>query len=271
MKKSRRILHSLTACLTALLFTLGIPFAAMANELPKVVDNAGVLSGEEISKLDQSLNAISDSYGLDVVIVTDTNENISSAMDTADDLFDYGGYGVGEDRSGVLLYVNFSTRDWWISTRGYGLYVFTDAGIEYIGEQITDDLGNGNYMDAFSGFASLCEDFIIQAKDGHPYTADNLPKGPFPGVEILIISVVVGLVVALIYALVLRGQLKSVAPQDSAVDYITQGSVNVRDAGSIFLYRNVTRTERPKETSSPASSTHTSSSGATHGGGGGKF
>ena len=271
MKKLRRVLHSFTACLTAFLFILWIPFAAMANDLPKVVDNAGVLTREEISELNQKLNELSDSYSLDVVIVTDTNENIKSAMDTADDLFDYGGYGVGEDRSGVLLYVNFSTRDWWISTRGYGIYAFTDDGIDYIGEQITDDLSDGNYAAAFLGFASLCEDFIIQAKEGHPYTADNLPKGPFPGVEILIISVVIGLVVALIYALVLRGQLKSVAPQDSAVDYITQGSVNIRDEGSIFLYRNVTRTERPKETSSPASSTHTSSSGATHGGGGGKF
>ena len=271
MKKLRRVLHSFTACLTAFFFILWIPFAAMANDLPKVVDNAGVLTREEISELNQKLNELSDSYSLDVVIVTDTNENIKSAMDTADDLFDYGGYGVGEDRSGVLLYVNFSTRDWWISTRGYGIYVFTDDGIDYIGEQITDELGEGNYMEAFSGFASLCEDFIIQAKAGNPYTADNLPKGPFPVVEILIISVVIGLVVALIYALVLRGQLKSVAPQDSAVDYITQGSVNVRDAGRVFLYRNVTRTERPKETSSSSSSTHISSSGARHGGGGGKF
>ena len=46
---------------------------------------------------------------------------------------------------------------------------------------------------------------------------------------------------------------------------------NQRD---LFLYRDVHRTERPKEISSSdsgGSSTHTSSSGTTHGGGGGSF
>ena len=49
-------------------------------------------------------------------IVTDVDPNISSAMEAADDFFDYNGYGLGDDRSGVLLYINMSTRDVWIST-----------------------------------------------------------------------------------------------------------------------------------------------------------
>ncbi len=271
MKNTKKILHSLTAFTIALVFVLLFPFAARADELPKVIDSAGVLSADEIDRLDTRLNEISGAYGLDVVIVTDTTDTITSAMAAADDLFDYGGYGIGEDRSGVLLYINLSTRDWWISTRGYGIYAFTDDGIAYIGEQITGNLGDGNYYAAFSDFASLCEDFVIQAKKGEPYTGGNLPKGPFPAVKFLLISVAAGLIAALIYALVLKGQLKSVAPKDSAVDYIAPGSVNVRDAGSFFLYRNISRTERPKENSSSSSSTHRSSSGAAHGGGGGKF
>ncbi len=271
MKNTKRLLHSLAAFMVVLAFAFLFPFAATAEELPNVVDQAGVLSADEIEQLDTRLNAISGTYGLDIVIVTDTTDTITSAMAAADDLFDYGRYGIGEDCSGVLLYINLSTRDWWISTRGYGIYAFTDAGIDYIGEQITGDLGDGNYYTAFSDFASLCEKFVIQAKEGKPYTDGNLPKGPFPAVKFLLISVAAGLIVALIYALVLRGQLKSVAPKDSAADYIAQGSANVRDAGSFFLYRNIARTERPKENSSAASSTHRSSSGATHGGGGGKF
>ena len=46
-----------------------------------------------------------------------------------------------------------------------------------------------------------------------------------------------------------------------------QGSLQVTESRDIFLYRNVIRTAKPKETST----THTSSSGRTHGGSSGKF
>ena len=48
-------------------------------------------------------------------------------------------------------------------------------------------------------------------------------------------------------------------------------SLNVTESADLFLYHNMTRTEKKKESSSEGSSTHTSSSGTTHGGGSGKF
>ena len=53
-----------------------------------------------------------------------------------------------------------------------------------------------------------------------------------------------------------------------------QGSMKLTNQRDLYLYREVHRTERPKESSSSdsgGSSTHTSSSGSTHGGGGGSF
>lgn len=72
----------------------------------------------------------------------------------------------------------------------------------------------------------------------------------------------------------MKSRLKSVAPQRDATDYIRQGSMKLTNQRDLYLYREVHRTERPKETdsgSSGGSSTHTSSSGSTHGGGGGSF
>lgn len=270
MKKTRllsKAFYILMSCALLMMPTM----VTYANSLPKVVDMAGLISQDELQDLDTRCDSVGEQYGLDVVIVTDTNSSISSAMEEADDYFDYNGYGIGDDRSGVLLYINMSTRDYWISTRGYGITVFTDDGINYIGDQISAELSDGNYYQALSSFVDLCEDFACQAQTGRPYTSSNLPKGPFPAIPYLIISVSIGCLAALIYSLKLKGELKSVAPQNSAVDYISQGSVNVRDAGSIFLYRNVARTERVQSSSGSSSSTHRSSSGAIHGGGGGKF
>ena len=66
-----------------------------------------------------------------------------------------------------------------------------------------------------------------------------------------------------------------ISQNDKMTDCIaTFNSMNLTNSRELFLYRDVHRTERPKESSSSdsgGSSTHTSSSGTTHGGGGGSF
>jgi uncharacterized protein len=80
---------------------------------------------------------------------------------------------------------------------------------------------------------------------------------------------VIGLVIAAIATAVMKGKLKSVHAQAGASGYVKNGSMNVTHRQDLFLYRDVNRTAKPKDSS--GSSTHTSSSGRSHGGGGGKF
>lgn len=270
--RMKKFLGKIYAFLLMTIISLGVIGAstAYASDLYKLVDSAGLLSDDEATKLVNKLDQVSKSSGIDVVVVTLADKNLVNAESAADDIYDYSGYGQAEDRSGVLLYINMETRDWHISTRGYGITAFTDAGIDYIGKAIKEDLSNGNYYQAFDKYADLCDDFVAQAKAGKPYDVGHMPKEPYPILKNILISLLVGAVVALIYVLILRGELKSVAPKDSAADYVKNGSMNVRDAGSIYLYSRVTRTEK-QSSSGGGSSTHTSSSGATHGGGGGKF
>lgn len=256
--------------------TYGTDIVKADDTQPEVyfVDDAGLVSSDERQEIEDKLAEIRDTYKFDVVIYTTNDSSLTDAQSAADDFYDYNGYGAGSDDSGVLLYVNMSTRDWHISTCGYGITAFTDAGIEYIGDNIKSDLSDGDYYYAFDSFADYSEDFVKQAKEGKPYDVSNMPKEPFPFLGNLIISLGIGIVVAAVYALILRGQLKSVAPKDSAADYVKNGSVHVNDGGSIYLYSRVSKTERQTESSSSGgggSSTHTSSSGSTHGGGGGKF
>lgn len=63
----------------------------------------------------------------------------------------------------------------------------------------------------------------------------------------LIIAVIAGAVVALITALVLRGQLKSVRAQRGAADYTRPGSLYISSSYENFLYRHVDRTAKPKD------------------------
>lgn len=99
-----------------------------------------------------------------------------------------------------------------------------------------------------------------------------MPKEPLSPIWFGI-SFIVGLGGALLVVGVNKSELKSVGKQNEAQNYVRPGSMRVTKRSDLFLYRKVTRTEKPqpKSSGSGGSSTHTSSSGNTHGGGGGKF
>ena len=183
----------------------------------------------------------------------------------------YSNFGYGESKDGALLLISVEDNDWYISTCGYGITVFTDAGIEYIGKQIKGDLSDSNFAGAFDKFAYLCDDFITQARTGEPYDVKNLPKEPLSLIWIPI-AIVAGFILSLIIVGRMKAKLKTVRFQPAANSYMKAGSMNITESRDMFLYNTVTRTAKPKDNDSGGgSSTHTSSSGSTHGGGGGKF
>ena len=258
MKK--RIFAILAAvCLLSLLV-----FTAQADTV-RLDDEAALLFGSEAKEIGQLLDEISARQGVDIVIVTADSLEGKSPMEYADDYYDYGGYAA----DGILLLVSMEDRDWHVSTTGYGITAVTDAGLEYISDRFVPYLSDEEYAEAFRTFAQLCDEFITQAKTGDPYDSHNLPKEPFDVVINLVIALVIGLVVTLIVTGKMKGQLKSVRQQAKADDYIAPGSLQLRYSRDVFLYSQLTRTEKPQASS--GSSTHVSSSGTTHGGGGGKF
>ena len=245
-----------------------LPVSAQTGK-ERMVDDAGLLLESEQREISDMLDDMSRTHQFDVVIHTTNSTNGQYIRDYADDYYDYNGYGFGSNFDGCILVVDMSGRDWWISTCGYGTYVFTDAGIDYIGDKIEGDLSDGDYYDAFTTYAELCDDYIIKASTSAPYDSGTLPKDPYNWFFGIVFSLVVGFVIALIAVLVMKGKLKSVRRQPAAKDYLVAGSMNVTSSRDMFLYRNVTRRAKPKESS--GSSTHTSSSGRSHGGGGGSF
>ena len=238
---------------------------------PRLVDQAALLDPEEATLLQEQLDRISRQNLFDLVIVTANSLDGKSPMDYADDFFDDNGYGFGEDRDGILLLVSMQERELWISTSGYGIKAFTDAGIEYMIGSISSWLSMEDYAIAFDTFVQLSLDFLAQAETGVPYDTGNLPKEEFSVLASLFVSVIIGAVVAGIVILVLKGQLKSVRAQSGAAAYTKTVAPVLTVNREIYLYSTVSKRPKPKPSSSGGSSVHSSSSGRTHGGGGGKF
>lgn len=282
MKKTATRLRSLCAALAALVLLLALAAPAFAAESDfadlyyRMNDGAEVLTEDEDNELEASLEELSVRQSFDVVIATIDSldgEGYTSMEEYADDLYDYCQFGYGANRDGVLLLISKGDRKWHISTCGYGITAFTDAGIQYLGQQMTPDMADGDYAAAFRTFIRWTDAYVTAAREGHPYDVNNMPHEPL-SILYLGLALVIGLVTALIVTSVMKSQLKSVAPQPDASSYVRQGSMRLTNQRDHFLYRDVHRTERPKASDSSdsgGSSTHTSSSGTTHGGGGGSF
>ena len=253
---------------------LAMSLSIQASEVLPLFDEPDLMTDAQEASLAAKLERISEQYQMEVVVAAFETIDGASPMEYADDYYDYNGYGYGENRDGLILIVVMDSHDWWISTRGSAITAFTDAGIEYIGDQIVPYMSADDFAGAFNAFADQCSMFMAQAATGDPYDVHNLPqppKEPFNAGMALVIAIAVGFIIGKIYADGLKGQLKSVSAQKSAESYVKRGSMNVTTSRDFYLYRSVTKTAKPSDSSEGGSSTHTSSSGATHGGGGGKF
>ena len=252
-------------CLLLLCVSVILP-AHAAGASSRLVDNADYLTDSEETALLNKLDEISTRQGLDIVIVTIPDLYGEDITAFADDFYDENGY----HPDGILLLISDYDREWAISTAGYGITAFTDAGQEYLTGQFLDALSEGEYAAAFDTYADLCDEFITQAKAGTPYDVGTLPRGPFHAVKNLLISVCIGFFAALIVTGSMKSKLKTVYAQTAASQYVIPGSMNITESRELFLYRQLQRHKR-EDKKSGGSSTHTSSSGRTHGGSSGKF
>lgn len=282
----------------AFLFVLAISLLPISADaaLPRLVDDAGLLTNDEYTTLLATLDEISLRQGCDVIIVTTHSLGSKNATEYADDFFDENGYGQSSDFSGILFLISMEEHDWAISTCGKAISMFTDAGQAYIIDQIISDLGSGNYSVAFNAFAGLCDNYITQWAAGAAYDHGNLPGGnedyPYtPSVDIiyptdnaksfsfgfLFPALIAGVICGFVHTAVLKKQLTTVASAKNAANYTRPDSFQLTDCRDVFLYRNVTRRAKPQNNGgssggrSGGSSTHHSSSGRSHGGSRGKF
>ena len=253
MKKLLRFL-----LVTFLIVSLAVPaFAANANA-PGVVDDADLLSSDQEASLEREIMNLQNELSLDIVIVTTYGTGSKSIQAYADDFYDNNGYGYGEDDSGILLLLDMESREWYISTCGEAIQIFSDRDLDDLGEEIVDDLSDGNYYGAFCLWLEKLPGYVKDYREGDSIFS-NLP-----------LALAIGLVAAAITILVMRSSMNTAKLQRGAVNYMTEGSFHLRQRSDVFLYSRVSRVPRPKNNGG-GSSTHRSSGGVRHGGRGGKF
>ena len=250
--------------LTLLLLTLLLPVYA-SFENPSIVDEAGYLMQSELASLTEKLDKVRNEYNFEVAIYTESEMTSDTAEASADDIYDYGGYGAGENDDGIMLYICRDTREYHFTTHGKGREYFNKNGLIYLESKVLPYLEDDNYYKAFSVYIETADELLSMAKDGNPYNEKNLSTKYIVGV--VLVCLLTPLLLGFIMMKKKLKKMKTAVENDYAANYIKPGSMNLTTSRDLFLYSRITKTEKPKSNSG----THTSSSGRTHGGRGGSF
>lgn len=239
-----------------------------------LTDGAELLSSEEAAALREKLQAVSDKYDCDVLILTVDSLGGKTPTQYADDYFDYNGYGRNSTADGILFMLSMEDRDWAISTCGRCIQAFTDNGQAYMIGKMKGDLKLDRFAAALETYVETCDELLEMYENGKPY---DKPQGTL--YKIMHVSVPIGILLSLAIGFLLAGiplgrmksAINNVKWQKNASDYSRPGSMQLQQSFDQFLYTNTTRVKVESSSSSGGSSTHTSSSGRTHGGSSGKF
>lgn len=246
------------------------------RQLARVVDNAGVLTAEELAALNARADEVSEAQQCDVSVVFVSGTDGKDIKNFAFDFYDYNGYGYGDNDDGVMLVVDVAGRNFQCITHAFGAYAFTDAGQEYADDYYLPYLSGNDWNGAADEFITVANQLLTSARNGAPVDVDNMPKEPM-SLMWIVIDLVIGFVLALIPVGAMKRQLKSVGEKRSAAGYVRRDSFRLVRSSDRFVRRYVTKVARPKENnnshggSGGGTSISRSSSGRSFGSHGGRF
>ena len=228
---------------------------AFETDFASVVDHAGLLSSKEETSLETKALQLRQQLQMDVVILTVNSTDGHSPQRYANEFYDRNGY--ADD--GILLLVSMEERDWYICTTGKAQDIFTEYGIEQLGDTFVPYLSSGDYATAFGTYLDALPGYWEAYQNGEPIKESI-------GFSHVLICLCIGIAVGGGVLLIMRSAMKTDKPQLAASQYIKDGSFRLNVVHDQYLYSRVSKT--PKQTNS--SGGH-GGGGRSHGGGGGKF
>lgn len=264
--------RKLIATIILVLLVIIYPVVGYA-EKTLVIDNANLMTENEILDLNEKANALSEEFNMDIVILTADNLEGKTTIEFADDYFDYNGFGVGPNYDGVLFLIDIENRIPYISTTGSGIRYLTDARLDSILDIAYDSgLPEGDFYGASLGFLEATENYLQKGIPSDQYNepAEIIKENKLTLTDV-IISIVGGLGVGGTFAISTKSQYKF-RRKNNPYSYRSNSIVNFNSNEDRLINSFVTHRVIPKpqptsrSSTSGRSTTHRSSSGRTHGG-----
>lgn len=281
--KTKEILSALLAAALAL-----APAWALASEgsaARRIFDQADLLTSGQETGLEDAIAQFQKDTGMDFVLVTTDQAHEGVSQQTiADDYYDRYGFGLDEEHSGVLYYIDMYEREHYLSTTGKMIDIMTDERIDRAIRSVQPYLSSRDYAGGISSMLSLLTgnvrsgipegQFRYDVVTGQQLTARHKALTLNEIGVSLLIAVALGGLFALITSR--RYQLKG---NTYRYELQSNSAMELTDSDDQYLRSTTTQTRKPDTRSGGGggggfgggSGVHIGSSGSSHGGGGGKF
>lgn len=194
----KRLISALAA---VFVMTLCLTPALGAEPEQHVFDNADIFTDAEEAELEKRIEQFQADVQADAVILTEQDGSVNDPELRAQDFYDANGFGLGSNRSGVILYINMETRDVVACASGETKYVLLNTDLDTVIDAGYDELADGEYADSMHAMLGKATSVIKRHEvsgeyENGQYTGahtapDDQPLGGYP-IVFLVAAVVAG-------------------------------------------------------------------------------
>ena len=262
----------ISAFAAVFVMTLCLTPAWGAEPEQHVFDNADIFTDAEEAELEKRIEQFQADVQADAVILTEQDGSVNDPELRAQDFYDANGFGLGSNRSGVILYINMETRDVVACASGETKYVLLNTDLDTVIDAGYDELVDGEYADSMHAMLGKATSVIKRHEvsgeyENGQYTGahtapDDQPLGGYP-IVFLVAAVVAGSACTiLVYVFVAKRYGTPV--RDAVYNVRNNTTVDLSVRQDVFVNKSVSVRHIPKNPpsrSSGSSGFRTSSSG----------
>lgn len=143
--------------------------------IPRVVDMADLFSDEEEEAIAEKIATVTAETGKDVAIYTDTSSYGMDWEKFCYDFYDMCGYGIGETRDGMLLYIDMDpgNRGWVADSVGVCEDMYTEEIANEMDDELYEYMADAKYADGVLMWIDCVNNLYTK---GIPFAPEWLPE-----------------------------------------------------------------------------------------------
>ena len=159
------IKYSILACFSFLLLFTGVGHFAKAgssNQKQFIYDEAQLLTEEERSNLEREASELGEETETAYLVLTLTDTDGKDIIQYVEDFYDENAPGYDQPFGNTaILAIDMEEREIYLAGFKKAEEYLDDSILDYIREDITPDLSDGNYYQAFSTFMQESHDYLL--------------------------------------------------------------------------------------------------------------